>query len=808
VNSWVYDDRTTQCANTYTITYKLDRPGWTQVVDTYGNPIPDGTLFTINGQAAIADEDGWLYLGDIPVDRNPEIQFDTVWLKPPDAPCDGFPFGPMDVATADDENSYVLDPLPRDPVRLLWIDGQPIANESFLINGQAVETNSLGQADFCGISILRNPDYSVDTIFLKDNAGGFETYTFDPVDISAALANGEYTVSLKEFQVVVRWPNNQLATEISFFFDDQLRTTNDVGEVDLHRIPQDRTEDCVYIISEDEIITARIKLPALLDINSVIEDGTYTIDLCGWAQESTRTFIKYWDEYEFTKEVEENLRAVVETNYSIKYLAPLPYSPGGWAVIAEVPVYNFITTTINAIETLFVKSWASFAFQLFVNFGFDGELEYWGEALDSVVHEDTDIRDLYKYVGYELAKEAAFRLSLKVKHILTEDVLFGTEKKAEEAVKDMQRHALMNWKTFEPIYKSTRAREIEVQDSWKDAAATVKYIRERSNNPEACVLSSDYSIFFLPTPILPEVEEPTLPEPFKVTTDNDYYLPSGSLWVGVPTIPDTPPGTFDFLGEPESQSNHPEYTYTWSSYQPNSVTVVGDLLTFEIPSVSEQDTGIYVFSAFDELGNLFHKESFGVYLKDASVAPPTLASLMEAGTATVGEPFLYIPEIVSEVPASISWEKDGIALENPEPSLFLESVTLEDAGIYRLIIENPGGSASSDVLELTVKSPEVTQWASYPIVEDSTGQYVDTGTWIGWIEVTARPWIWHLGTNSWFYTAETVVESSSGWIYIPDLTTDVPELWLVMEGETSWGYSYGLSKWMYVTESGWVYLIG
>lgn len=86
--------------------------------------------------------------------------------------------------------------------------------------------------------------------------------------------------------------------------------------------------------------------------------------------------------------------------------------------------------------------------------------------------------------------------------------------------------------------------------------------------------------------------------------------------------------------------------------------------------------------------------------------------------------------------------------------------------------------------------------------------HCDTGDWMGWLNVEFEPWAYCLKTQCWFYIPESVAETGSGWIYIPNLTTDVPELWLVMEGGTSWGYSYGLNKWMYVTGSGWVYLVG
>lgn len=94
-------------------------------------------------------------------------------------------------------------------------------------------------------------------------------------------------------------------------------------------------------------------------------------------------------------------------------------------------------------------------------------------------------------------------------------------------------------------------------------------------------------------------------------------------------------------------------------------------------------------------------------------------------------------------------------------------------------------------------------WGPYLIQNN----HCDTADWMGWLNVIQTPWVYCLKTQCWFYIQESVAHAGSGWIYIPDLTTDAPELWLVMIPDTAWGWSYGLSKWMYVGESGWVYLV-
>ncbi|MEX0330407.1 MAG: leucine-rich repeat domain-containing protein [Puniceicoccaceae bacterium] len=98
-------------------------------------------------------------------------------------------------------------------------------------------------------------------------------------------------------------------------------------------------------------------------------------------------------------------------------------------------------------------------------------------------------------------------------------------------------------------------------------------------------------------------------------------------------------------------------------------------------------------------------------------------------------------------------------------------------------------------------------WGTYEILESPEGNYADTQEWLGWVEVSYSPLVWHLGTGSWLYVPEEVATAGTGWIYVFDLVPNTPDLWLVLMEGTSWGYSYGLSKWMYVTESGWVYLV-
>ena len=85
--------------------------------------------------------------------------------------------------------------------------------------------------------------------------------------------------------------------------------------------------------------------------------------------------------------------------------------------------------------------------------------------------------------------------------------------------------------------------------------------------------------------------------------------------------------------------------------------------------------------------------------------------------------------------------------------------------------------------------------------------YADTYDWLGLLEVSTSPWVWHSDTEYWFYMHETVAAANIGWIYVPYILDEATILELVIIQDTGWAYSFGLNKWLYLTNFGWVYLI-
>lgn len=63
-----------------------------------------------------------------------------------------------------------------------------------------------------------------------------------------------------------------------------------------------------------------------------------------------------------------------------------------------------------------------------------------------------------------------------------------------------------------------------------------------------------------------------------------------------------------------------------------------------------------------------------------------------------------------------------------------------------------------------VAGTQAPEWAGYP-VDEETGA-VDTGDFLGWLNVNLSPWVWVSDLNQFVYAEETGVGEDGGWIYI------------------------------------------
>jgi len=55
-------------------------------------------------------------------------------------------------------------------------------------------------------------------------------------------------------------------------------------------------------------------------------------------------------------------------------------------------------------------------------------------------------------------------------------------------------------------------------------------------------------------------------------------------------------------------------------------------------------------------------------------------------------------------------------------------------------------------------------WAGFPFAED--GRSVNTGAFLGWIDVGGEPWIWSYSLENYLYLPERSVTSAGAWVFV------------------------------------------
>ena len=113
-----------------------------------------------------------------------------------------------------------------------------------------------------------------------------------------------------------------------------------------------------------------------------------------------------------------------------------------------------------------------------------------------------------------------------------------------------------------------------------------------------------------------------------------------------------------------------------------------------------------------------------------------------------------------------------VKLELGEPvSGDLPSGNIEAIGFY---VYHPASDGSIRIDELAVYAEpsdggggEPDMWGPYEIVKQGERDWVDTAPWMGWLDVTASPWIYSLSMDGWVYIdSEAAGVEAGAWVYV------------------------------------------
>lgn len=94
-----------------------------------------------------------------------------------------------------------------------------------------------------------------------------------------------------------------------------------------------------------------------------------------------------------------------------------------------------------------------------------------------------------------------------------------------------------------------------------------------------------------------------------------------------------------------------------------------------------------------------------------------------------------------------------------------DALGLSDGTATQLDGSTPYDS-STNVLTYTITLAET--WGGFDVFAESGTKTVDTGTFLGWLEVTEDPWVYSYSLEKYIFLPEGFIDESGAWSYIPN----------------------------------------
>jgi hypothetical protein len=147
-----------------------------------------------------------------------------------------------------------------------------------------------------------------------------------------------------------------------------------------------------------------------------------------------------------------------------------------------------------------------------------------------------------------------------------------------------------------------------------------------------------------------------------------------------------------------------------------------------------------------------------------TVAAPTITAQPASQTVTAGANASFTVQATGTGTLSFQWQKDGGNLAGAtSATLNLTAVTPAQAGAYRVVVSNAGGSVTSSAATLTVNTPAVPPTLSVALADGSL-RITIAG------QSGARYRVEHnalLGSGPWTQVGETVLSGTTGEVTVP-----------------------------------------
>lgn len=139
-------------------------------------------------------------------------------------------------------------------------------------------------------------------------------------------------------------------------------------------------------------------------------------------------------------------------------------------------------------------------------------------------------------------------------------------------------------------------------------------------------------------------------------------------------------------------------TYQWHK---DGVAIAGATqASYRLENVKLDDAGEYRVEASNRAGSLL---SAGATLRITELVPPLITVQPQSQSVRPGSRVTFSVLATGSEPLTYQWYRDGVSLPGAtDPTLVLASAQVGNAGTYNVVVNNEGGSASSDGATLSV----------------------------------------------------------------------------------------------------------
>jgi len=153
---------------------------------------------------------------------------------------------------------------------------------------------------------------------------------------------------------------------------------------------------------------------------------------------------------------------------------------------------------------------------------------------------------------------------------------------------------------------------------------------------------------------------------------------------------------------------------------------------------------------------------------DTALAVDTWVHIAAVYDFSAGEMRLYIngqqdPSTAARV-GTIGENGSHLTIGSQGQSQYFTGM-LDDLAIYPIALNEESIASQYSTGEFIGIPGTVEYWCSYPLNPDHD-YWVDTGSFLGWINVAEAPWLWSIAFDGWIMVANCP-EGAGAWVYVP-----------------------------------------